>query len=149
MHIPLLQPPRPHGPRQVRVAVEVELTAREGRVDVGVAPGAEQVVDAAAVGVDAVPGERVVDDGAEGAEVGEGGPEAGVEAEVGRVQLLGAGGPEALAGVVEVPDVEVACWTELVTGAFCVHQKGFHIDDWRGGGGGEEASYQLVVLLGC
>ena len=65
-------------------------------------------MNAPAVGVLPVGLERVVDDGGERAEVGQDGPEAVMEGEMGGVELAGAAGPEAFAGVVLVPDVEVA-----------------------------------------
>lgn len=100
------QAPGGDGADEVGVAVEVVGGGGgEEVVDVGVAAGAEEVVAAAAVGVGAVPGEGVADDGGHGAEVGEVGPQPVVGGEVGGVELAGARGPEALAGVVEVPDV--------------------------------------------
>lgn len=89
------------------MAVEVVLRARQHGVDVRVAARAQQVVHAAAVLVAAVPGEAVGDDCDERPHVGEAGPEAVVGGDVGGVKLARAGGPEAFAGVVAVPDVEV------------------------------------------
>lgn len=63
---------------------------REHGVDVRVAPRAEQVMHAPAVLVLPVAGEAVVEDGAEGAHIGEGRPEAVVGGEVGGVELAGA-----------------------------------------------------------
>lgn len=94
-----------HCPREVGVAVEIVLFPRENGVDVRIAAGAEEVVYSAAVLVDAVPGEAVVDDCREGAHVGEDGPEAVVGGYVGGVELFGAAGPEAFTGVVAIPDV--------------------------------------------
>jgi hypothetical protein len=93
--------------------VEVVLRSGQHGVDVRVAARAEQVVHAAAVLVVAVPGEAVGDDCDEGPHVGEVGPEAVVGGYVSGVKLPGAGGPEAFAGVVAVPDVEIAFYIVL------------------------------------
>lgn len=105
VHVLLVQAPGQHRAGQVGVALEVVGAAGEHGVDIGVAAGAEQVVDAAAVLVGAVPREGVLDDGGEGPHVGEVGPEAIMGRDVRGVELLGAAGPEAFAGIVEVPDV--------------------------------------------
>lgn len=108
MNIGLVQAKRRDRPRQVRVAVEVVRLAREHGVDVGVAPRAEQVVHAAPVLVLAVPREAVRDDGHQRPHVRQARPQPVVRRHVRGVQLLGPAGPEPLARVVGVPDVEVA-----------------------------------------
>lgn len=113
MHVRLVEAELAHRPRQVRVAVEVVLRAREEGVDVGIAPRAEQVVDAAAVPVHAVPVEAVVDDGGEGPHVGQVGPQTVVRADVRGVELLRAAGPEAFSRIMTVPDVQIA-WLYII-----------------------------------
>ena len=83
------------------MAVEViaVFSAGEEHVDVWVAARAEEVVAAAAGAVTTVPGERVRDYGHHGPHVGEAGPEAVVGGDVGLVELLAAGVPEAFTGV--------------------------------------------------
>ena len=61
---------RQHRPRQVGMARMVEVLAGEHAVDIGVAAGAEQIVQSAAVFVDAVVGQAVVGDGQHRAQEG-------------------------------------------------------------------------------
>lgn len=112
------------GPGQVGVAVVVvaALLAAAARprlgagaggedgVDVGVAARPQQVVDPPAALVDAVPRQRVVEDGGQRPHVGQARPQAVVRAHVRGVELPRARGPEALTRVVGVPDVQVAWW---------------------------------------
>ncbi|MCY1202475.1 hypothetical protein D9M72_139630 [compost metagenome] len=87
--------------------MEVEILARQQLVDVGIAAGAQQVVDPAAVAVRAVAGQRVVGDGHHGAQIRQRGPDAVVRADVGLLELPRAGSPHALARIVQVPHIEV------------------------------------------
>lgn len=112
--VPLLEAKGHDGPGEVGVALKVVAAAAEHGVDIRVAASAQQVVHAAARLVDPVPGQRVGDDGGQRSHVRQAGPQPVVRGHVRRVQLLCAAGPEALAGVVRIPDVEVAC------GAFSV-----------------------------
>ena len=78
VHVGLVEPEGQHRPRQVRVAVEVEVLARQQLVDVRVAPRAEEVVHAGprvGVGVRGFPvAKRVRDDREHWAEVGQARP---------------------------------------------------------------------------
>ena len=105
------------GPGQVGVAVIVVAAVAalgagtgtgEDGVDVGVAARPQQVVDPPAVLVDAVPCQRVVDDGGQRSHVGQARPQPVVGAHVRGVKLPCARGPEALARVMGVPDIQVA-----------------------------------------
>jgi len=58
--------------------------------------------------VGSIPTQCICDDGHQGAHVGKAGPQSVSNRDMGRVQLFGARSPETLAGVVQVPDVEVA-----------------------------------------
>lgn len=99
-------------PRQVAVAVVVVAGAgaREEEGDIRVATCAEEVVAAAAVLVRPVPGEAVRDDGHEGPHVGKTRPQAVEGRDVRAVELLGARGPEAFAGVCGRWLTGVKCW---------------------------------------
>jgi hypothetical protein len=94
------------GAGEVGVAVEIERFPGEQLRDIGVAAGPEQIVAAPAVRVFAVL-DRLAGDGQHRAQVGEDGPEAVAVGQVRTFQLLGAGGPEALPWVVQVPRVEI------------------------------------------
>ncbi len=93
---------------QVRVAAVVIVAAGEEPVGVGVAAGADDVVDAGAEAVDAVPVERVLGDRRHRAEMRQAGPEAVAGGEVGAVQRPGLAGEEALGEIGGGPEVEVA-----------------------------------------
>ena len=88
------------------MAAEVEVFSVEHLVHVGVAARAEQIVAARAIRVAAV-SDRVVGDRDHRPEVGQAGPEPIVGGDVRAVELLGPGGPESLAGIAEIPGVEV------------------------------------------
>lgn len=109
VHIGFVQTKGRDRTRQVGVAVEVIRLAREHGVDIGVTPGAEQIVHAAPVLVFAVPREAVRNDGHQRPHIWQARPQPVMCCHVGGVQLLGPAGPEPLARVVGVPYVEVAC----------------------------------------
>lgn len=109
MDILLVQPVRQHRACQVRMALEVVVAAAENRVDVRITTRAEEIVYASTVLILAVPVQRVLDDGGQRAHVRQIGPEAVARRNVAGVKLLGATRPEAFAGVVRVPNVQIAC----------------------------------------
>lgn len=108
VHVGLVQTKGRDCTRQVGVAVKIIRLAREHRVDIGITPRAEEVVDAAPVLVFTVPREAVRDDCDQGPHVRQAGPQPVMCGHMGGVQLLGPAGPEPLARVVGVPYVEVA-----------------------------------------
>ncbi|MNQ91179.1 hypothetical protein D3C85_1065480 [compost metagenome] len=107
VHVELGQPKGQHRAGQVGMAVVVEVLTGEHLVDVGIAASAQQVVQAAAVFVDAVVGQAVVGDGDHGPQERQVRPEPVIGAHMGALQLAGARGPHALAGIIGVPQVEV------------------------------------------
>lgn len=87
--------------------IEVLATAQH-RIDVGIAPRAEQIMTAAAHLVDAVVGERVANDGAQRSEIRQRRPKPVADGDVRGMQLAGACGPETFSWVVQIPEVEIA-----------------------------------------
>jgi hypothetical protein len=102
--------------------------------DVGIAPRAEEIVAPAASVVNAVPGKGVGDYCDEGPHVGEAGPEAVVGGDMRGVQLFGAGGPEAFAGVWEA--VSPGLWKRRGGGIGIIRVPDVQIPDLRPLGGG-------------
>ena len=109
MNIKLRQAIRQHGAREVRMAMKVIVVAGEQLVDVGIAPGAEEVVAAAAVGIDAVGlAQAVTHDGHHRPQVRQRAPQPVEPRHVAGVQLPRSCRPEPLPRVVLVPQVQVA-----------------------------------------
>ena len=106
MDVRLVETPGQHGARQVGVAVEIERLAHEQLGDIGIAARSQEVVAASAILVFAVL-DRLPRDGQHRAEIGQDRPEPVVAGEVAALQLPGAGRPEALSWVVQVPGVEI------------------------------------------
>ena len=93
---------------QVGVAAVVVVAAGEQPMGVGVAAGADHVVDAGAEAVEPVPVERVLGDRRHRAQMRQARPEPVAGREVGAVQRAGLAGEEALGEVGGVPEVEIA-----------------------------------------
>jgi hypothetical protein len=108
MDVELGEPVGQHGADEVRMAVAVEIRAGEHGVDIRVAAAAQQVVDAAAIGIDAVLGEAVGGDGRERAEIRQARPQPVEGRDMGALKLARARRPEPFTRIVPVPDVEVA-----------------------------------------
>jgi hypothetical protein len=97
------------GAAEVRMAAMVVLAAvRQEVVSVGVAAGADHVMDGAAEAVEAVPVERVVSDCGHRTQMGERRPHAVTGGQVRAMQGAGLAGVETLGQVGGVPEVEVA-----------------------------------------
>ena len=95
-------------PRQVRVTAVMILRAAEEELRVGIAARADDVVNAAAVGVEAVPVECVVRDRGERPQVRQRAPQPVAGRHMGCVQRARFAGEEALAEVVCIPQVQIA-----------------------------------------
>ena len=101
-------PRRGQGAGEIRMAAVVVVATGQQVVGVGIAAGADHVVHAGAVLVDAVPVQGVAGDGGHGAEVWKAAPQPVAGADVGRVQGAGLAAVEPLREVVRVPQVQVA-----------------------------------------
>ena len=100
--------------------MEVVLLSGENSVDVRVTSRSEQIMHSSTVGVDTVPIQTVVDNGSQGSHVWKNGPEAVEGADMRGVKLLGAACPEAFAGVMAIPDVQIP-W--LVLASIAIHER--------------------------
>src|SRR6266851_54225 len=108
VHVEFRQAVRRHGAHKVGVAAVVEIVAGQHAIDVRVAARAQKVVDAPAIVVDAVAGQAVGGDGRHWPQIGQGRPQAVEHRHVRGLELAGARGPQPLARIVEIPQVEVA-----------------------------------------
>ena len=77
-------------------------------VGVGVAAGADDVMDARAIGVEAVPAERVMRDGRHRPQIGQGAPEPGAGGHMRCIERPRLAAEEALGEIRGVPQIEVA-----------------------------------------
>src|ERR671912_2099446 len=98
--------PGQDGPRQVGMAIEIECLAHEELGYVWIAARSQEVVAAPTIVVDPVL-DGLPRDGQHRTQIGENRPEPVVAGEVTALHLPGAGCPEALPGVVQVPGVEI------------------------------------------
>ena len=94
--------------RQVGMAAMMVLVAAQQKLGVGIAARADDIVDAAAIVVPAVPVERVVGDGRHRPQIGQRAPQPVAGADMGGVQRARLAAEEALRQVVGVPQVQVA-----------------------------------------
>ena len=99
---------RGQGPSEIRMAAIMVVAARQQKVRVGVAAGADDVMHAGAELVDAVPVQGVVGEGRHRAQPWKGAPQPVTGADVGGVQGTGLAAVEPLAEVGGVPQVQVA-----------------------------------------
>lgn len=95
VHVEFGQAVGQHGAGEVRVAMEVEVLTAEDVVHVGIASGAQQVVDAPAVVVGAIPFQGVVGERQQRAQIGQGRPQPVIACDVSALQLAGTRGPQA------------------------------------------------------
>ena len=82
--------------------------ASKHSINIEIAACAQQIVDTATVFVDAVPGQRILDDRTQGPYVGQTGPQPIERRDVRGVELFRSSCPELFSGVAKGPDVEVA-----------------------------------------
>jgi len=93
---------------EVGVAAMVVGAAGEQAMGVGIAAGADHVMHRAAIGVDAIPVERVAGDRCQRAQVGQARPQPVAGGNMGAVQRPGLARKEALRDVMGVPEIEIA-----------------------------------------